>query len=131
MIQTNYLLETAVHQQTIQKIQTHVKTALEAIMGDNSPEMLNEMSTIFLEDAVPLLQKLKQGCSQNDFATISMAAHTLKGSSATIGLEQFANLCLTLESSSQQQEPALFDDLITKLESEYSRIEEALTAFLL
>ena len=131
MTKTDYLPETAAHQQTIQNIQAHVKSALEAVMGDNSPEMLSEMSTIFLEDAVPLLQKLKQGYSHNDFATISMAAHTLKGSSATIGLEQFANLCLKIENISQQQEPALFNDLIIKLEAEYIRIEEALTTFLL
>jgi HPt (histidine-containing phosphotransfer) domain-containing protein len=131
MIQMNYsLLETAVSHQTIQQMQTDVKTTLEAVMGDNSPEMLNEMSTIFLEDAVPLIEKLKHSCSKNDFAAISMAAHTLKGSSATIGLKQFANLCLALESSSQQQEPALFNDLLAKLEVEYIRVEEALTAFL-
>ncbi len=131
MIQMNYsLLETAVSHQTIQQMQTDVKTTLEAVMGDNSPEMLNEMSTIFLEDAVPLIEKLKYSCSKNDFAAISMAAHTLKGSSATIGLNQFASLCLALERSSQQQESALFNDLIAKLDAEYFRVEEALTAFL-
>lgn len=116
---------------TIQQIQHNVKTALETVMGDSSPEMLDEMSSIFLEDATPLIQQMKDGVATSDFGAITIAAHTLKGSSATIGLDKFAELCLAVELSSKAQEPTNLGSSIAKIEAEYTHIEKALRHFLL
>lgn len=116
---------------TIQQIQTNVRIALEAVMGDASPEMLDEMSSIFLEDAIPLIQQMKDGFTTHDFNSITVAAHTLKGSSATIGLDKFANLCLAIEQGSKVQESGKLGSFINSLETEYAHIEEALRHFLL
>lgn len=116
---------------SIQQIQENVKIALENVMGDSSPEMLDEMSTIFLEDAVPLIEQMKIGHTTGDFKAISIAAHTLKGSSATIGLDNFANLCLALEQSSNAQETTKISSILPGIENEYKKIEKALRLFLL
>lgn len=116
---------------TIQQIQHNVKTALETVMGDSSPEMLDEMSSIFLEDATPLIQQMKDGVAASDFNAITIAAHTLKGSSATIGLEKFAELCLAVELSSKAQETDNLGSSIASIEAEYTHIEKALRHFLL
>jgi len=122
--------ETAVFNQTIQEIRRQVTEALQLVMGDSSPEMLNEMASIFLEDAVPLIDQMKTGHTNGDLNTVRQAAHALKGSSATIGLDQFANFCLAVETSSKQNETNLVGNHLTNLELAYIQIEKALTTFL-
>lgn len=122
---------TAAQNQMIKKIQVEFKEALELVMGDSSPEMLDEMSSIFLEDAVPLIDQMKTGNINHDFTAVQMAAHALKGSSATIGLDQFANICLAIESGCKQNETNQISQHLASLESEYVQIEKALSDFLL
>jgi HPt (histidine-containing phosphotransfer) domain-containing protein len=100
-------------------------------MGDSSAEMLGEMSSIFLEDAVPLIDQMKTGYATHDLTAVRMAAHALKGSSATIGLEQFAAICLEIETSCKQNETNQMRQHLAALESDYIQIEKALSAFLL
>jgi HPt (histidine-containing phosphotransfer) domain-containing protein len=99
-------------------------------MGDSSPEMLNEMAGIFLEDAVPLIDQMKTGCANQDWIAVRQAAHALKGSSATIGLDQFADLCLAVEISSKQNEANLVGDHLVALELVFGQVKNALMTFL-
>ena len=122
--------ETAVFNQTIQEIQIQVKNTLSMVMGDSSAEMLNEMSAIFLEDAVPLIDQMKAGHANHDYRAVRQAAHALKGSSATIGLDEFANICLAVEKSSKQDAPSLVSDHLATLELAYNQVKKALSGFL-
>lgn len=122
---------TAVYNQTIQHIQMNVKVTLAEVMGDTSPEMLNDMAAIFLEDALPLIEQLKAASSTRNFAVVSAAVHALKGSSSTIGLQKFAAICLDIETSIRQQKTAALENQIGLLEAEYCQIEKALSGFLL
>jgi HPt (histidine-containing phosphotransfer) domain-containing protein len=125
------LQETAVFKQSIQEIRQQVQTALELVMGDSSPEMLNEMAGIFLEDGQPLIEQMKTGHLNHDFTAVRHAAHALKGSSATIGLDQFANICLAVETSSIQNEADSVGNHLKTLELAYIHVEKALITFLL
>ena len=125
------LKETAVFKQSIQEIRQQVQTALELVMGDSSPEMLNEMAGIFLEDGQPLIEQMKTGHLNHDFTAVRQAAHALKGSSATIGLDQFANICLAVEASSIQNEADSVGNHLKTLELAYIHVEKALITFLL
>lgn len=125
----NNQAKTAVPDQTVQQIQSRVKAALQMVMGDSSPEILDEMSTIFMEDAVPLINQMKTGIDNQDFKPVGEAAHTLKGSSATIGLDAFADLCLAIETSSKQKESNQLANHISRLEAAYVQIKNALQAF--
>ena len=132
MVQINNSMEkTAVSNLTLQQIQADVQETLEEVMGDASPEMMSEMSAIFLEDAVPLINQMKDGLGSQDLKIIRMAAHALKGSSATIGLEEFAKLCRIVETSCKQEETDQIGSQIATVEAEYAQIEQALSAFLL
>ncbi|MAT98299.1 MAG: hypothetical protein CL608_14235 [Anaerolineaceae bacterium] len=127
----NSFEETAVLNQSIQEIREQVQTALQLVMGDSSPEMLDEMASIFLEDGQPLIEQMKTGHLNHDFTAVSQAAHALKGSSATIGLDQFANICLAVETSSKQNEADGVGKYLATLELAYGHIEKALATFLL
>lgn len=122
---------TAVPKQTLEHIRNNVKITLEQVMGDSSPEMLDEMSTIFLEDAVPLIAQIKEGLLNRDYTAIKMAAHALKGSSATIGLERFADVCLAVENSIKQEEHNQIHQNLVLLEAEYAQVHQALSPFLI
>lgn len=124
------LQETAVFNQSIQDIQLQVQNTLALVMGDTSAEILNEMSTIFLEDAVPLIDQMKTGQANHDYTAVRQAAHALKGSSATIGLDEFANLCLAVEKSSKQNESNLVSNQLATLELAYAQVKKALSGFL-
>ncbi|MFZ1396155.1 MAG: Hpt domain-containing protein [Candidatus Promineifilaceae bacterium] len=130
MTQINYSATPADRQQALEYIRHNVKTTLAQVMGDSSAEMLNEMASIFLEDAVPLIDQMKSGLANGDYKTIHSAAHALKGSSATIGLDKFAEVCLAVETNSKQQQDELIDSNLVVLESQYSQIHQALSAFL-
>jgi HPt (histidine-containing phosphotransfer) domain-containing protein len=122
--------ETTVPLQSLQQIQKNVTDTLKFIMGDNSPEILDEMSTIFIEDAIPLIGQIKDGYNDQNYDSVFEAAHTLKGSSAAIGLEQLADLCLAIELCSRQQKPDNIGGYISSLESKYVQIQEALRTFI-
>lgn len=124
------LQETAVINLSTQEIRMQVQTALELVMGDSSPEMLNEMASIFLEDAVPLIDQMKTGYANQDWASVSRAAHALKGSSATIGLDQLADTCLAVEVSGKKREAELVGKHLTTVELAYIQVKKALTTFL-
>lgn len=132
MTQSNgSMAETAVSQHTLDRICNEVKVTLEQVMGDSSPEMLDEMASIFLEDATPLIDQVKAGLSSEDFTAIQMAAHALKGSSATIGLNRFADACHAIEDGSKATSSELVRQNLAWLESEYALVQRALKTFLL
>ena len=128
---TNGATNTAVPQQTLEQIRSNVKFTLEQVMGDSSAATLDEMSSIFLEDAFPMLKQMKDALISQDHTAMKMAAHALKGSSATIGLERFASICLAVESSIKEQNDGLLRQNLILLEAEYSQVHQALSAFLI
>ena len=121
---------TAVSEQLLAQLRHSVKDTLAQVMGTSSPEMLDEMATIYLEDAIPLIDQMKEGLNQRDYSAITMAAHALKGSSATIGLTAFADLCLAVETSSKENQADRVSAHLIKLESEYPKVQRALEGFL-
>ncbi|WP_420631225.1 Hpt domain-containing protein [Candidatus Leptofilum sp.] len=124
------IVNTVASQHSIIQLQNDIKRALAEVMGEASPETLDEMASIFLEDAVPLMDQMKEGLNSQNYASISMAAHALKGSSATIGLSTFAHLCLAVETNSKQEATHLLDNNLAILEAEYAKVQQALRAFL-
>lgn len=115
----------------LMQIQTNVKETLGEVMGDSSPEMLSEMSSIFLEDSLPLILQILDSYSNQEFEVMKAAAHALKGSSATIGLERLAQLCQIIETNSKQHDLDLIGSQMPLLEAEYNQISRALSDFLL
>lgn len=132
MTQLNSALHATHSQLALDDIRNTVKETLEQVMGESSAEMLNEMASIFLEDALPLIDQMKDGYANGDYVLIRTSAHALKGSSATIGLEKFADICLAVETNSKQQQPApsQIGTNLVALEAEYARVKQALGAFL-
>ena len=68
---------------------------------------LTKMLRRYLDSTPTLMAQLRQGLERNDHAAIRLAAHTLKGSSATVGAQRLAALSQEIEAwaNSPQSSP--------------------------
>ena len=62
----------------------------------NQPDVLRQIIQLFLKFTPDTLEKIDAGVAGGDMEQVALAAHSLKGSSATIGAEQLAELCQQL-----------------------------------
>jgi HPt (histidine-containing phosphotransfer) domain-containing protein len=74
------------------------------------------------------LGTLREAVAQEDAPTLEQAAHSLKSSSSNVGAVTLAALCQELESMGQANDLANPHMLLKKVETEYERVREALTA---
>jgi CheY-like chemotaxis protein len=100
-------------------------TNLRDLGGD---EFLGEVIDAFLADAPGLLATLRQSLEEQRTEELRRAAHTLKSNGATLGAEQFAELCRTLEQRAKEGELEGASGLVDQIEQEYRPLEEALSA---
>jgi HPt (histidine-containing phosphotransfer) domain-containing protein len=99
-------------------------TLLEIIGGEQ--ELLVELIDSFLEDAPPLLVKLRQGLEQGNAATVRMAAHTIKSSSNDFGATRLAELCQQLEDMGKAGSLDGAPEFAAQVEAEYEQVKTAL-----
>ena len=69
--------------------------ALERVGGDE--ELLREVAQLFLKEYPPLLRQIRDAVHHADADRVMEAAHTMKGSLATLGAEAGAQIAFQLE----------------------------------
>ena len=77
-----------------------VRAHLGTLMEDLMPDLLQ----VFLEDGEMRIRQLAASLRQKDWRQISSTAHTLKGSSATLGMSTLSYLCQQLESAARDHD---------------------------
>ncbi|HIF42270.1 MAG TPA: Hpt domain-containing protein [Planctomycetes bacterium] len=65
--------------------------------GEDEPDLIVELIDLFLEDADTRVTALESAARSKDWDQVSRLAHTLKGSSATMGAARFSVACRTVE----------------------------------
>jgi HPt (histidine-containing phosphotransfer) domain-containing protein len=90
-------------------------------------EFLGEVIDAFLDDAPTLLATLRSSLDSGNAEELRRAAHTLKSNGATLGAEQFAELCRTLEQRAKGGELDGAAQLVDRIEQEYRPLAEALS----
>jgi HPt (histidine-containing phosphotransfer) domain-containing protein len=91
-------------------------------------DFLGEVIDAFLGDAPQLIETLRRSLDEQNTEELRRAAHTLKSNGATLGAEEFAELCRTLEQSAKTGELDGASELVDRIGQEYRPLEEALTA---
>jgi PAS domain S-box-containing protein len=99
---------------------------LEATVGD--PAFVRELISTFLNDAPGLVRALRSSLDERDLEELRRAAHTLKSNGRTFGATALATLSEELEQRAQQGTLAGAAELVTRIEDEYARVEDALGA---
>src|SRR5437588_5560647 len=71
--------------------------ALRDLQGAGRPDLLAELSAVYLRDTPPRLAALHDAVARADAEVLRREVHGLKGSSSQIGAVQMAHLCTDLE----------------------------------
>lgn len=105
-----------------------VLDAIGQLQGKPDAEFVARMITMFMETALVLLIRLKEGVSNGDYVALHHASHELKSCSATIGAYSLAAHCERLEFMVRER---VVPDPASSVEAigiEYRRAEAALIA---
>jgi PAS domain S-box-containing protein len=102
--------------------------ALQNLRDLGGDVFLREVVEAFLSDAPTLIARLRSSLEQQNREELRRAAHTLKSNGATLGAEEFAELCRRVE---QQAKAGRLDDLpqlVNRIEQELPPLREALNS---
>lgn len=81
----------------------------------------------FIAEAASLVQTLGNARLRLDAGTLKAAAHSLKGSSMTIGARRLAALCTKVEDQAvRHRDGAITIDLMTAIDREFGKVRDAL-----
>ncbi|MCA9972843.1 MAG: Hpt domain-containing protein [Anaerolineales bacterium] len=115
---------------TAAEVEETLLTEMRAIVGDSAEVLIVELVPMFLEDAPRLLDQLETAVSTQDADQLRESAHTLKGSSGSMGLKTLSSLSYELEmmGRSRQLEPAA--KKLSQLQMEYAVVVQVLSRYL-
>jgi len=99
-------------------------------MGDKGSQMVTELVQVFLEDAPQLLETLRSALATGDLEEAQRTAHTLKGTSATLGATRLSELSAKLEVSIRTDQFENLQTMLSRVEAEYERVKPALQALI-
>jgi HPt (histidine-containing phosphotransfer) domain-containing protein len=105
-----------------------VLDALGQLQGKYDTEFVARMITMFMETALVLLIRLKEGVANGDIVALHHASHALKSCSATIGAYSLAAHCERLELIAREGRVLDPTPLVDVIGVEYRRAEAALIA---
>jgi CheY-like chemotaxis protein len=94
------------------------------------PSVLHKLVSTYLADTPQRVAALHAAIEKEDSHALQEAAHSVKGSSATLGLRQFAEVCKTLEQYGRAQTTAPAKTLASALDAAYAAASAALQAIL-
>lgn len=96
--------------------------------GTADPGLLAEMIDLFLSEAPPLIEAMDKAVLGGSALALRQAAHSLKGSSNTLGAKTLAELCASLEKMARDEQLIDAGPVLAGLKSEYGRVAPALLA---
>ncbi|MCI0475631.1 MAG: Hpt domain-containing protein [Anaerolineales bacterium] len=95
-------------------------------LRDEEHDYLSELIATYLDSAPQLLDTLHATIARGDVLATQKTAHTLKGSSASLGAATLAAHCRELEMLARAGTLAGAAEWLQKIESEYTRVKPAL-----
>jgi HPt (histidine-containing phosphotransfer) domain-containing protein len=95
-------------------------------LQDEEHDYLSELIATYLDSAPKLLDTLRVAIARSDVLATQRAAHTLKGSSASLGAATLAAQCTELEMLARAGTLTGAAEGLQKIENEYARVKRAL-----
>ncbi|MCB9418564.1 MAG: response regulator [Ardenticatenaceae bacterium] len=100
--------------------------SVQTSLGADAEELLAELIPMFLEDAEPLLNQLEEAVTSLNAAALKQAAHTIKGSSASLGITSLAELAKEVEYIGRDGNMLQASGKVQEFKTLYSQIKAAL-----
>ena len=97
-----------------------------ASISGGDVEFEREVAAEYLAQSRQLLVQIAQSIESGDTATLRRAAHTLKGSSLTVGAEGLGAIGAELERNAGRTEPAPMSELLARAQAGLATTERLL-----
>ncbi|MGC6487805.1 MAG: Hpt domain-containing protein [Planctomycetota bacterium] len=94
--------------------------------ADGDPELLLDLIQMFLDDSPSKVAAVEEGLATGDFEKAERAAHSLKGSSGTLGARLVQDVCERLQTSTRSRRLKESKALAPRLATEYEHADRAL-----
>jgi len=98
---------------------------LRALQGDDEADFAQAMVDLYLDSVPPLIDSIRQSLADNDAPTLQHSAHTLKGSSASLGAQRMATISADLEKLGREHNLEGGPTLLAEVEQEFDRVRVA------
>jgi HPt (histidine-containing phosphotransfer) domain-containing protein len=108
------------------KVDLSVLIAFEEMQMEGEPDLIIELIDLYLADVPQRLFAIRDSFMKGDWSSLKRAAHTLKGSSANLGVTGMASLCEKLEQTAATESFELSNNLISKFEQNFISARRAL-----
>ena len=104
-----------------------VLKSFEKVKSDDGSDILIELIDLYLQGTSQRIIAMRKAADEGEWTVLKRAAHTLKGSSSTLGLGQIAKICQDLEEATSSSGGNV-DKLIGLLESRFLEAGPVLVA---
>lgn len=111
-----------------QVVDPAVIASLDTAWEEGEPDLIVELIDLYLGDAPQWLEAIRVAADRQDATLLRRAAHTLKGSSGSLGIRQVAETCRRLEQLFCSYSAARVAALLPRLDREFARAQVALAA---
>ena len=99
---------------------------LRSVGEGNGEEILAEVLAIFLKENRQILPTLRESAAAGDRAAVARLAHSLAGSSASVGFHRLNRICLALERLAEKDDAAPMERMSRDAASIFQLSVEAL-----
>lgn len=103
-----------------------VKGALDRLEGDR--ELFEDIARLFADECPKSISEIRSALDSADFVLLERLAHTLKGSSASMGAESVRQIALGLEMSSRARDLPTSKKMVEELQNEIEHLMPELRA---
>jgi HPt (histidine-containing phosphotransfer) domain-containing protein len=117
---------TLAHTET-QPVDLAVLATYDDAQMEGEPDFVIELIEIYLDEVPRLFDTIRTSITNSDRATLRRAAHSLRGSSANLGVLQMAAIAGELEHL-ENNATSVAAELLRSLEDEFERVTQILNA---
>jgi CheY-like chemotaxis protein/HPt (histidine-containing phosphotransfer) domain-containing protein len=94
--------------------------------GIGGNDFATSLIELYLVESASRMTALKEAAAQRDWPLVKFIAHSLKGSSSSVGANGLADICGELEKRARQTSVDGTPELVRALEDEFTRVRDAL-----
>lgn len=113
---------------TESSVDREVLARLRRLQGEDDPDIVAELTGMFLEDARSRIEAVEVSLQKGDATAVERAAHALKGGSGSMGAKGMSGLCAQLEDVGASVDLSRAPELLGRIREELGRVEQALEA---
>ena len=111
-----------------ESIDREVLARLRRLQGEGDPDIVAELTGMFLKDARSRLEAVEEALQKGDAPAVERAAHALKGGSGSMGARGMSGLCAQLEDLGASGDLSRGPVLLGRIREELGRVGRALEA---